>query len=49
MTQVSTRGAPFFPTAPAQRLMARVIADHDGNLTAASLGYESTGAHRIGY
>ena len=37
MTQVSTRGAPFFPAAPARRLLARVVADCDGNLTAASL------------
>ena len=37
MTQVGTRGAPFFPAAPARRLLARVVADCDGNLTAASL------------
>jgi lambda repressor-like predicted transcriptional regulator len=37
MTQVSTKGAPFFPAAPARQLLARVIADCDGNLTAASM------------
>ncbi|MDP9431269.1 MAG: hypothetical protein M3P91_00715 [Actinomycetota bacterium] len=37
MTQVNTRRAPFFPAAPARRLVARVVADCDGNLTAASL------------
>ena len=37
MTQVSTRGAPFFPAAPARRLLARVVADCDGNLSAASV------------
>ena len=36
MAQVSTAGAPFFPAAPARRLVARVVADCDGNLTAAS-------------
>ena len=36
MTQASTTGAPFFPAAPARRLLARVVSDHDGNLTAAS-------------
>ena len=36
MAQTSTRGAPFFPAAPARRLVARVVADCDGNLTAAS-------------
>jgi lambda repressor-like predicted transcriptional regulator len=37
MAQVSMRGAPFFPAAPARQLVARVIADCDGNLTAASV------------
>ena len=37
MAQVSTKGAPFFPTAPARRLLARVVADCDGNLTAAAI------------
>ncbi len=36
MTRTSTTGTPFFPAAPARRLLARVVADHDGNLTAAS-------------
>ncbi len=40
MAQVSTRGAPFFPAAPARRLLARVVADHDGNLSAASLALQ---------
>ena len=37
MAQVSTIGAPFFPAAPARRLVTRVVAECDGNLTAASL------------
>ena len=37
MAQMGTRGTPFFPAAPARRLLARVVADHDGNLTAAAL------------
>ena len=36
MAQASMRGAPSFPAAPARRLLARVVADCDGNLTAAS-------------
>ena len=40
MTQVSTTGAPFFSAAPARRLLARVVADCDGNLTAASLALQ---------
>ena len=40
MAQVSVTGAPFFPAAPAQRLLARVVPDHDGNLTAASLALQ---------
>ena len=40
MTQVSTRGAPFYPATPARRLVARVVADCDGNLTAASLALQ---------
>jgi lambda repressor-like predicted transcriptional regulator len=37
MTRNRTRSAPFFPAAPARRLLARVVADCDGNLTAASI------------
>ena len=37
MTRNRTRSAPFFPAAPARRLLALVVADCDGNLTAASL------------
>jgi lambda repressor-like predicted transcriptional regulator len=40
MTQVSTRRTPFFPAAPARRLLARVVADCDGNLTAASVALQ---------
>ena len=40
MTQVGTTGAPFLPAAPARRLLARVVADCDGNLTAASLALQ---------
>jgi transcriptional regulator of acetoin/glycerol metabolism len=40
MTQVSTTRTPFFPAAPARRLLARVVADCDGNLTAASLALQ---------
>ena len=40
MTRVSTTGAPFFPAAPARRLLARVVADCDGNLTVASLALQ---------
>ena len=49
MAQVSTRGAPFFSAAPARRLLARVIADHDGNLTAASaaLQVDRSTLHRL--
>ena len=36
MTRNRTRSAPFFPVAPARRLLARVVADCDGNLTVAS-------------
>ena len=36
MTGNMTRSAPSFPAAPALRLVARVVADYDGNLTAAS-------------
>ena len=36
MTRNRTRSAPFFPAAPAGRLVARVVADCDGNVTAAS-------------
>ena len=37
MTPMSTTGALFFSSAPARRLVARTVADCDGNLTAASL------------
>lgn len=49
MTQVSTKGAPFFPAAPAQRLVALVVADCDGNLTAASaaLQVDRSTLHRL--
>jgi len=49
MTQLSTRGAPFFPAAPARRLVARVVADCDGNLTAASavLQIDRSTLHRL--
>jgi len=40
MTQVGTTRPPFFPAAPARRLLARVIADCDGNLTAASVALQ---------
>jgi len=40
MTQVSTRGAQSFPAAPARRLVARVVADCGGNLTAASVALQ---------
>ena len=40
MTRNRTRSAPFFPAAPARRLVARVVADCDGNLTAASLALQ---------
>jgi lambda repressor-like predicted transcriptional regulator len=49
MTQVSTRGVPFFPAAPARRLLARVVADCDGNLSAASvaLHVDRSTLHRL--
>ena len=49
MTQASTTGAPFFPAAPARRLLARVVSDHDGNLTAASavLQIDRSTLHRL--
>ena len=49
MTQVSTTGRPFFPAEPARRLLARVVADHDGNLTAASavLQVDRSTLHRL--
>ena len=40
MTGNSTRSAPFFPAAPARRLLARVVADCDGNVTAASVALQ---------
>lgn len=49
MAQVSTRGAPFFPTAPARQLLARVVEDCDGNLSAASvaLRVDRSTLHRL--
>ncbi len=49
MTQASARGAPFFPTAPARRLLAEVVADCDGNLSAASvmLRVDRSTLHRL--
>ena len=49
MARASTRGAPFFPAAPARRLVARVVADHDGKLTAASvaLRVDRSTLHRL--
>ena len=49
MTQVSTRGAPFFPAAPARQLLARVVEDFDGNLSAASvaLRVDRSTLHRL--
>ena len=49
MTYDSTNRAAFFPAAPARRLVARAVADCDGNLTAASValrGDRST-LHRL--
>ena len=49
IAQVEMRGAPFFPAAPARRLLARVVADCDGNLTAAStaLRVDRSTLHRV--
>ena len=49
MTQGSTTGAPFPPAAPARRLVAGVVADCDGNLTAASavLQVDRSTLHRL--
>ena len=49
MAQASMRGAPSFPAAPARRLLARVVADCDGNLTAASaaLRVDRSTLHRL--
>ena len=49
MTHNRTKSAPFFPTAPARRLVARVVADCDGNLTAASaaLQVDRSTLHRL--
>ena len=49
MTQVGMRGAPFFPAAPARRLLARGVADCDGSLSAASvaLGVDRSTLHRL--
>jgi hypothetical protein len=49
MTRASTTGAPFFPVAPARRLLARVVSDHVGNLTAASavLQIDRSTLHRL--
>ena len=49
MTYDSTNRAAFFPAAPARRLVARAVADCDGNLTVASValrGDRST-LHRL--
>ena len=49
MTHVSTPGPPFFPAGPARRLVARVVADHGGNLSAASaaLAVDRSTLHRL--
>ena len=49
MTQVGTKGAPFFPAAPARRLLARVVADCDGSLSDASvaLRVDRSTLHRL--
>jgi len=49
MTHNRTKSAPFFPTVPAWRLVARVVADCDGNLTAASaaLQVDRSTLHRL--
>src|SRR5688572_16962890 len=49
MTHNRTKTAPCFPAAPARRLVARVVADCDGNLTAASLarGVDRTALPRL--
>lgn len=49
MAQVVMKGAPFFPAAPARRLLARVVADCNGNLTAASvaLRVDRSTLHRV--
>jgi hypothetical protein len=49
MRHEDTRRTAFFPAAPARRLVARTVADCDGNLTAASVmlrGDRST-LHRL--
>ena len=49
MTQVSMIRTSFFPAAPARRLLARVVTDCDGNLTAASvvLQVDRSTLHRL--
>lgn len=49
ITNHSTGGASFFPAAPARRLVARAVADCDGNLTAASaaLRVDRSALHRL--
>ena len=49
MTQVSTNRTSYFPAGPARRLVARVVADCDGNLTAASatLHVDRSTLHRL--
>jgi lambda repressor-like predicted transcriptional regulator len=49
MAHGSTRIASYFPAAPAQRLVARAVADCDGNLAAASLvlGVDRSTLHRL--
>lgn len=49
MTHGRTRRVPFFPAAPARQLVARTVADCDGNLTAASvmLRVDRSTLHRL--
>ena len=49
MTHNATRTPSFFAAAPAQRLLARAVADCDGNLTEASivLRIDRSSLHRL--
>lgn len=49
MTHNATRTPSFFAAAPAQRLLARAVADCDGNLTKAStvLRIDRSSLHRL--
>ncbi len=49
MTHNATKTPSFFAAAPAQRLLARAVADCDGNLTAASqaLRVDRSTLHRL--